>query len=98
MDRLPRPAPFPIGTRVRYKGDLKLYASTDPASMTFGPGMEGVVDDVRPGRRGTLRDISDPEVDDEPIYDTTRDGYSVVTINNFGRAIYPDSEDWEEVK
>lgn len=95
MDREPRPAPFPVGTRLRYIGDLKLNRSEDPASMTFGAGVEGTVSEVRPGRRGTLRDISDPEVDSEPIIDTTRDGYSVVALEGtYNRAVYPNDPDW----
>jgi hypothetical protein len=99
MDRLPKPAPFPVGTRLRYVGTLRTFRDAAGKQPIFGPGMEGVVERVTDGRRGTLRDISDPDIDDEPIYDTTRDGYSVVTINNFGRTIRHDNvTDWVRVE
>jgi hypothetical protein len=99
MDREPKPAPYAVGTRLRYVGTLEAFRDPAGTDRIFGPGMEGEVSEVRPGRRGTMRDISDPEIDDEPIYDTTRDGYSVVYINSFGRAIYPgESNEWEKVE
>jgi len=86
-DRLPQPAPFVVGQRVRYAGDLRLYhAPTDPAPF-FASGSVGVVTRVSQGRRGTGRQLrEDGDLcffdDGEPMLDTTRDGYSVVDFGN----------------
>jgi len=100
MDRAPLPAPFPVGARVRYTGDLKLHhdGATTPF---FAAGSVGVVTSVRPGRRGTMRHLRDedgPMYDDggEPIRDTTRDGWSVIDFGNgWTRGVDADAAGYE---
>ena len=87
MDRIPQPAPFAIGARVRYTGDLRLYHQPTDTTPFFAAGSIGSVVRVSAGRRGTLRHLRDEDgymYDDggEPIRDTTRDGYSVVDFGN----------------
>jgi hypothetical protein len=93
MDRKPKPAPFPVGTKLRYIGG----SSGDPCVRSWvevGDVLEVVR--TRPGRQGTLRWI-DLDDGDEPFQDTTRDGYSVVEPKpGFGRIVQPD--EWEIVQ
>lgn len=117
MDRLPKNPPFAIGTRLRYVGthesytfhiDAKTQERTKVALCV--PGMIVTVDKVVPGRRGTLRHLTDfdgPMYDDcgEPVLDNTQDGYSVYHVEAFqngvkqGRCIFPDgSKDWQRVR
>lgn len=91
MDRAPNKAPFPLGARLRYRGTLRM--SRPDGTPVLYPGIEAVVIDTRPGRRGTLRwiDLDDGE---GPIQDTTRDGWSVVEPSaGFRRIARPD--EWE---
>ena len=75
MDRKPKAAPFSVGARLRYVGTLRM--STVDGRPICEPGLVAVVVDTRPGRQGTGRMI-DLDDGDEPVRDTTRDGYSVV--------------------
>jgi len=104
MDRPPRPAPYPVGTRVRYTGILTLYRSAEDKTPIFTTGMEFTVSEIRPGRRGTLRQLTEDdgspafwEDTGEPILDETRDGWSVVEVGGFRRRIPVDSPDWQPV-
>lgn len=102
MDRMPLPAPYSIGTRLRYLGDCNSYADaalTEPLRKT---GMEFTITETKAGRRGTLRLLPSEfqdEMDDEPLRDTTRDGYSVYADHRGRRyLISPDmTRDWEIV-
>lgn len=91
MDRRPLPAPFPVGARVEYVGTMTWYKDQAATIVLFGPGMVGMVVAVRPGRRGTLRDLSEPD-DMEPVLDTTRDAYSVVVFHTGVRRAVSASE------
>jgi hypothetical protein len=105
----PKPAPFPVGTRLRYRGDRRISSAVDGVTVTIlAPGIEMTVSSTREGRQGTgrqLRDEDGPMYDDdgEPICDTSRDGYSVVHPDGhderFGRAIDPETaRQWEVVR
>jgi len=95
MDREPLAAPFPVGARVVYTGDLKIYRNAADSVPIFAAGSIGVVTGTRPGRRGTLRTI-DLEDGEDPFTDTTRDGYSVVDFGNgWTRAVDADADGYE---
>jgi hypothetical protein len=94
MDRPPKPAPFKVGTRLRYRGTTESYtydidAKTGERKMVplLVPGMEVVISEAKPGYQGTLRHLRDSdgplyyEDTGEPILDTTRDGYSVYHVH-----------------
>lgn len=79
----PLPPPFPVGTKVRYRGHRIGYQ-----------GKDGVVERVELGCRGTgeVIDVADD------IIDVTRDGRSIVTIDGFSFAILPKYVDsWEVI-
>jgi hypothetical protein len=102
MDRTPRPAPFPVGARVRYRGrHINWFEEKDGTRVWYmRPGLEHVIEKEKPGRRGTLRIVDEDELSGEPIRDTTTDGYSVYSImvdgERVGRIIWPDAAgDWE---
>jgi hypothetical protein len=103
MDRKPLPAPFPEGTQVRYIGPDKIYEDAEGRLPLLAPGMVFTIEEAKPGRQGTLRQIPFEEGDDEfePILDETRDGCSVYyrTRSNGhrgGRIIWPsDAHEWE---
>lgn len=117
MDRLPKPAPFKVGTRLRYKGTTETYTydirdgwENKKVIPLCVPGMEVVVAEARPGRRGTLihmRDSDGPMFWDdtgEPILDETSDGYSVYFVEAYqsgkkqGRCIHRDgAKEWEKL-
>jgi hypothetical protein len=93
MDRVPKPAPFKVGTRLRYKGETESYTyDIDPKTgekkvvPLLVPGIEVVIAEVRNGYRGTLRHMRDQgelmyyEDTGEPILDTTHNGYSVYYV------------------
>jgi hypothetical protein len=120
VDREPKPAPFAVGTRLRYIGKHESYTyDIDPKTRAKKevplqvPGMIVTVAEVRTGRRGTLRHLSDENgpmyYDDtgEPILDDTDNGYSVYFVEAWqngrkqGRCIHPDAvsvTEWEVVK
>lgn len=85
--RDPRPPPFQVGVRLRCivgpRHDVTFGLGDDQVRV-FGHGLEVVVDEVRPGRRGTGRWIQPSEVggddDEEPFQDETRDGYCVYHV------------------
>lgn len=94
MDRPPKPAPFAVGTRLRYVGTHESYTyDINPKTREKRevplqvPGMVVTVAEVRPGRRGTLRPCRDEngpmyyEDTGEPILDDTDDGYSVYFVD-----------------
>lgn len=92
MDRLPNPAPFPVGTRVRYIGKARWYADAEMTKPLLVPGMEFTITEGRPGRQGTGRLIEVDEWTGEEIRDTTRDGWSAyVQANGHGRIASPES-------
>ena len=86
MDRMPLPAPFPKGARVRYVGSRESYTIKDGEKVwCIRKGMEVEIDAVSPGHRGTLRQMRDAEGPmvwedtGDPILDETRDGRSTYT-------------------
>lgn len=81
MDRLPKKPPFPVGARLIYNGTCRTFADPEGRVPLLAPGMGGVVTENHPGRQGTLRDITE-EYEDEPVYDTTTDGWSVVRTDS----------------
>lgn len=106
MDRFPKAPPFAVGTRIRYIGTRTCYADLSLSQMTFGPGMEFEITEVREGKRGTLRHLRDADgpmyYDDtgEPIRDETRDGYSCYTTPSGLRSLVDAStaHEWEVVR
>ena len=96
MDRIPKPAPYPMGARLRYTGKTSWYADPEGKRPIQVPGMEAVVIETRPGRRGTLRDLTD-EYDDEPVYDTTTDGWSIVRLESGREIIAVPEHGWEVI-
>ena len=93
MDRKPKPAPFKVGTKLRYVGETRSWTyDIDPVTKAKKevpiqvPGMLVTVAEVRPGRQGTLRHMRDEdgpmyyEDTGEPILDDTDDGYSVYYV------------------
>lgn len=102
-DRIPKPAPFPVGTRLRYTGTRISYSERKGVRIPITePGLEVVVIETRPGRQGTLRQCRDEEGPmyysdtGEPILDTTRDGYSIYEAPTGMRCII-DPNEWETV-
>lgn len=110
----PLPPPFPVATRLRHIGTRRMSTSVNggPEVDLIAPGMEVVIDEVKPGRRGTGRHLTDCDglmyYDDEetdPILDETKHGYCVYHINvpgrdrPYGRIISHSSKhEWEIVK
>jgi hypothetical protein len=96
----PRPAPYPVGTQVRYTGTTKITTIKDGVEVVVQePGLVATVTKVRPGWRGTGRLLSVDDEDGYECYDETHDAWSVVeVVPGHGRCIDPDSEDWEEVR
>ena len=115
MDRPPKKAPFPVGAKLRYIGKTHSWTyDIDPKTKEKKevpiqvPGMIVTVEEVRPGRRGTLRHLRDEngpmyyEDTGEPILDDTDDGYSVYYVNAWqngkrqGRCIFTEyKKEWE---
>lgn len=118
--RDPLPPPFPVGTRLRCLEHHDAYVACvdrpreikdhpEDWVRVSGRGIEVTIDEVRPGRRGTGRQLRDEDGlmfydDGEPMLDETKDGYSVYHVvrgtsraaKNSGRVIWPDSaHDWE---
>lgn len=103
--RAPKPPPFPVGARLRYRGADRLHCE---GVALLEPGLEVVVDEVRPGRQGTGRWVQPHEFggdpDDDPIQDDTRDGYSVYHVTTpsgrrLGRCINAaDKREWLSVR
>ena len=80
MDRVPLPAPYAVGTCVRYLGDMNAYADIELTKPIRVRGMVFEIIETKPGRRGSLRVLPDEyqsDEFDEPLRDTTTDGYSV---------------------
>jgi hypothetical protein len=100
MDRIPRKAPYSVGTKLRYLGQAHSYYLDDEGNQIpiQKHGMEVVVAEVKPGYRGTLRQLDWDELEGEPVLDHTRDGYSVYVLpNGHGRIIWPkDAAEWEQ--
>ncbi len=113
--RDPLPPPFPVGTRLRCIEGHEIYVprverareiKDHPEDWTrvSGRGIEVTIDEVRPGHRGTGRQLRDEDGpmchdDGEPMLDETKDGYSVYHVvrgegrvaKQSGRCIYSDS-------
>lgn len=109
MDRLPKPAPFPIGARVRYKGERRSWTEEKGQKIPIvEPGLVVTIAEVSPGYRGTLRQLRDEsgpmtwEDTGEPILDTTSDGGSVYLTGGTRpmrcRIDHESAHDWERVK
>lgn len=104
-DRIPKPAPFKVGTRVRYLGHDRAWADAEMTKVLMEHGMVFTITETKPGRRGTLTQLRDEdgwmfyEDTGEPMLDETRDAYSIYQQSNgHGRIIWPDAADqWEVV-
>mgnify|MGYP001587428525 FL=1 len=92
----PKAPPFPVGTKLRYRGTQRVWAS--PALLLLGPGIEVVIARVEHGLHGTGR-VLHTDDDGYEVVDKTRDGRSVwINARGQGRIIWPDSAgDWEVV-
>lgn len=109
-DREPLPAPFPVGTRLRYEGTMRTWTHDPDGSLVplIEPGMVVEITKVKEGRRGTLIQLYDHDAGEwmtweetgEPVLDTTRDGYSVYrNATGHGRIIWPaDAGEWSLVE
>lgn len=97
MDRVPLPAPFPVGARVRFIGTDCVWTERNGERIPIvEPGM--VVEIVRAsdGRRGTLA-LEYIDDDGEEIRDRTLDGCSVYEVPGVGgRIIWPSLAQWWE--
>ena len=94
----PRPAPFPVGTRLKYLGTHEVSYANGAGEMVrvLFPGIEVTVEACKYGHRGTGRLIE--HGDDGPIYDETSDEVSVYRINGAGRLIHhEDAADWQVI-
>jgi hypothetical protein len=97
MDRKPKPAPFKVGTQLRYIGGTRSWTyDINPTTKEKKevpiqvPGMIVEVAEIRKGRRGTLVHLRDEtgepmyyEDTGEPILDDTDDGYSVYYVEAY---------------
>lgn len=97
----PKPGPFKVGTRLRYKGDKTITMGRSGGKMVtvLHPGIEVTINKCSYGHRGTGRRIDDPD-DPEPIYDETEDQVSVYYIpgTEEGRCISHESaHEWEVI-
>lgn len=106
----PKPAPFPLGARVKYIGTRRISIGPTPETATpvLFPGAEGSIVRIIEGRQGTGRHLRDEDgpmyYDDtgDPILDDTKDGYSVWVCDvdprneHKGRCIDPDPENLKE--
>lgn len=121
--RRPLPPPFKVGTQLRHDPQTRrgrgYTAAVENARdqrehpedwvQISGPGLEVVVAETKPGRRGTgqqLRDSDGPmfyEDTGEPILDETEDGRSVFYVEangrKHGRIIWAkDKKEWKVIK
>lgn len=93
----PKPAPFPVGTRVRYLGKREAWRESvnggPERQMLIFHGMEATIVDANPGRRGTGRCLDEAD----EIYDETRDGHSVYQNADGARRVIhnEDAGQWE---
>jgi hypothetical protein len=106
----PKPAPFPVGTRLRYRGKLDMSQGPTGGEQRriCYPGIEVEVYAEKYGWRGTGRVIDHDDETGEPYYDETHDFVSVYRIGpdvpglpltTYGRCIGHDSvQDWEVIK
>jgi hypothetical protein len=97
MDRKPKPAPFKVGTKLRFIGtthswtyDINPETREKKEVPLQVPGMVVTVAEVRPGRQGTLCHCREYDGalmywDDtgEPILDETKDGYNVYYVEAY---------------
>lgn len=112
MDREPKDAPFPVGTRLRYVGTRESYSINrrivdgkvvEERLPIIHPGYEVTIARVTKGHRGTLRQLSDYdgpmyfEDSGESILDVTEDSCSVYDSPGGGRLIRWDG-DWQDWK
>lgn len=111
LTRDPLPPPFALGTRLRYLGTRHVRANHNGGPMVdvIAPGIEVTIVEVNRGRPGTGQHLKDEDgpmfYDDaqtEPIFDETKDGYSVYRVDvpgmerGPGRAIHVDTKhEWE---
>ena len=119
--RAPKPPPFKVGTRLRcVRAGGRGYTAVVPSPRVHdehpevwvqisGPGMEVVVAETKPGRRGTGEQLVDSdgpmfyEDSGDPILDETQDGRSVFYVEargeKHGRIIWAkDKKDWQVIK
>ncbi len=113
MDRKPKPAPFPVGARLRCVDEkhntFVVDNLTGSKALIYGPGLEVVIEEVKYGRQGTLRHLCDEDgpmyYDDtgEPILDHTEDWCSVYYVlgndgQKHGRLIRPENKgNWQVI-
>ena len=82
----PKRPPFKLGQRVIYRGDHRRYRidmETGEQVALIERGMVGTVTGETLGWRGTGALL--PDIDCEPAYDTTHDGWNVITLDHGGR-------------
>lgn len=97
--RTPLPAPFPVGVRVRYKGDRQRFADLDGKKPLLTRGMEFDIVEISEGRRGSGV-VIDFDEEGDPIRDRTQDGLSIyVDARRMRCAIHPTwhAGEWEVV-
>jgi hypothetical protein len=114
----PKPPPFPVGAQLRYTGTRHIRVGLTAGARDglredwvdiVAPGMTVTICEVRNGRRGTGQHLRDAdgfmfydEEQTEPIYDETKDGWSVYRVEaggrTHGRCINVESADeWERI-
>lgn len=108
MDRAPKKPPFPVGTRLRYTGERRVWYEENGQTVPLvEPGLVVTICDVDAGRRGSLRQLHDedgPMWDEmgDPVLDQTQDGYSVYSVRATGgrprRQIARTEGEWEVVR
>lgn len=81
MDRPPLPAPYAVGTRLRYVGAGRWFADAEGKEPLLIAGLEVEIVATEDGWQGSLQEIicePDDQGDDEGKYplDVTRDGWS----------------------
>ncbi len=93
----PKPAPFPVGTRLKYvgKSDVSYGATGGEMVRVVYPGIEVTIDRCAYGKQGTGR-VIDEDDDGSPIYDETRDFVSIYHVGIAGRCIdHEDACEWQ---
>lgn len=89
--RTPRPPPFRVGARVRYRGEDQV---TMNGVVVLAPGLVVEIVEARQGRRGSGRPVD--LGDGDPFIDTTRDGSNVYEVGGLRRLIHArDAHEWE---
>jgi hypothetical protein len=103
---MPKPAPFPVGTRVRYLGTHDVSSGPTGGEMRriIYPGIEVTISKCAYGRKGTGRPVCEDDETGETLYDETKDFVSVYSVGpdvpgmHYGRCIgREDAHEWEVI-